>query len=403
MVFLKYPIVILSNNLREMGNMQINKNIKLRFSLFLIILGIGIVSACSKSNEVSDAFENFDRKSMLTNLGTKVIVPLFEQFYQKTSTLEQTLTAYTADPQSEEKLKAAQQAWIAAAIAWKEASVFKQGPIEDKFLLSNVDFSTNGVYLNISLLEKTIIEATSIDNAFIESKGATVKGIHAVEYLIFDKSQNNSNIISLLTGANSTKRRSYLLALSTNLKNQGKVIIDEWNSSYLSTFQNADGRDINSSLGKLSNKLIEQIYTIRDERIGLPLGKRNNGTVQPELVESYLSGVSVTLAINELKGIEDAFLGRTPAGVNGVGIDDLLDKLGAKSGEELLSSKIKNQFTSVYAKLNAIQNPLSLAVINSKTDVQTAYDEIKKLQVLMEVDMINNLGVLLTFSDNDGD
>lgn len=386
-----------------MGNIQINKNIKLRFSLFLIILGIGIVSACSKSNEVSDAFENFDRKSMLTNLGTKVIVPLFEQFYQKSSTLEQALTAYTAEPQSEEKLKAAQQAWIAAAIAWKEVSVFKQGPIEDKFLLSNVDFSTNGVYLNVTLLEKTIIEATSIDNAFIESKGATVKGIHAIEYLIFDKSQNNSNIISLLTGANATKRRSYLLALSTNLKNQGKMIIDEWNSSYLSTFQNADGRDINSSLGKLSNKLIEQIYTIRDERIGLPLGKRNNGTVQPELVESYLSGVSVTFVINELKGIEDAFLGRTPAGVNGVGIDDLLDKLGAKSGEELLSSKIKNQFTAVYAKLNAIQNPLSLAVVNSKADVQTAYDEIKKLQVLMEVDMINNLGVLLTFSDNDGD
>lgn len=361
-----------------------------------------IVWACSKSEE-PNAFDSFDRKSMLTNLGNNVIISSFDAFYQKTDALEAAITAYASDIKNEQKLIAAQQAWLAMAIVWKQASVFKQGPVEDKFLQSNIDFSTKGVYLNPTLLEKAITDGTTIDNAYIESKGSTVKGIHAIEYLLFDKSQTNATIIARYADAGGANRLAYVKALATNLKNQAKTILDDWKGSYVTTFINADGRDINSSLGILSNKLIDLIYTIRDERIGAPKGNRNTGTPQPDLAESALSNSSVVLAVNELKGLENAFLGRTPAGVDGIGLDDLLDKLGAKSGSDRLSTKIKNQFSTVYAKLNAIPTPLQTAVINNKTEVQAAYDEIKKLQVIMEVDMINNLGVLLTFSDNDGD
>ena len=361
-----------------------------------------LVWACSKTEEAA-GFDTFDRKGMLTNLGNNVIIPSFEAFYQKSIALETAITVYTADLKNEQKLITVQKAWLDMAIGWKQASVFKQGPIEDKFLLSTIDFSTKGVYLNPTLLETTISAGTTIDNAYIESKGATVKGIHAVEYLIFDKAQSNSTVISAYTGANGTKRAAYLGALATNLKNQAKIIVDDWKGNYVTTFINADGRDINSSLGVLSNKLIDLIYTVRDERIGAPKGNRNNGIPQPDLAESTVSSNSITLAINELKGLENAFLGRTPVDMDGIGLDDLLDKLGAKSGDLLLSTKIKNQFATVYAKLNAIPAPLQTAVVNNKTEVQAAYDEIKRLQVMLEVDMINNLGVLLTFSDNDGD
>lgn len=369
---------------------------------YILVCLILVVWACSKSEEPS-AFDTFDRKSMLTNLGNNVIIPSFDAFYQKSVALETAINAYTADVKSEQKLIAAQQAWLDMAEVWKQASVFKQGPIEDKFLLSNIDFSTKGVYLNTSLLEKTIADGTAIDNAYIESKGSTVKGIHAIEYLLFDKSRLNANVMGGYTGINGDKRNAYVKALATNLKNQAQLILDGWKGGYVTTFINADGRDINSSLGILSNKLIDLIYTIRDERIGAPKGNRNNGVPQPDLAESALNNSSITLAVNELKGLENAFLGRTPAGIDGVGLDDLLDKLGAKSGDDLLSAKIKNQFARVYAKLNAIPAPLQTAVVNNKTEVQAAYEEIKKLQVMMEVDMINNLGVLLTFSDNDGD
>lgn len=359
--------------------------------------------ACSKTEEITDKFESFDRKSMLTNLGNNVIIPSFEAFYQKSDALDLAITAYASDVKNEQKLIAAQQAWVEMAKTWKLASVFKQGPIEDKFLLSNIDYSSKGTYLNITLLEKTISEGVTFDNTFIEQKGATVKGIHVIEYMIFDKSKVNSNVVNMYAGVTGGKRISYLKALSINLKNQAKLVLDDWKNGYVTRFINSDGRDINSSLGVMSNKLIDLIYTVRDERIGVPIGRRNNGTPQPDFAEAILSENSIALTINELKGIENAFLGKNLSGTDGVGIDDLLDKLEAKSGEELLSKKIKNQFAAVYVKLNAISKPLPVAVVNNKAEVQAAYDEIKKLQVMMEVDMINNLGVLLTFSDNDGD
>jgi len=371
--------------------------------IFINISVITCIWACSKTVDPVDNFNSFDRKLMLTNLGNNVIIPSFEVFYQKSDALDLAVIAYTADVKNEQKLVATQQAWVEMAKAWKLASVFKQGPIEDEFLLSNIDFSSKGSYLNVTLLEKIITDGTTIDNAYIEGKGGTVKGIHAIEYMIFDKSKVNSNTIAGYTGINGVKRTDYLKALSINLKNQAKLIVDGWKNGYVLTFINADGRDINSTLGILSNKLIDLIYTVRDERIGAPKGNRNNGVPQPDLSESALSDLSITLVINELKGIERAFLGKTPTGIDGIGLDDLLDKLEAKSGDKLLSTKIKTQFATVYAKLNAIPNPLPIAVVNNKPEVQAAYEEIKRLQVMMEVDMINNLGVLLTFSDNDGD
>ncbi|MEA5461467.1 imelysin family protein [Arcicella sp. LKC2W] len=368
--------------------------------LITVLLGIW---ACAKTEEPTNTFESFDRKSMLTNLGNSVIIPSFEAFYQKSDAFVLAVNAYTADIKNEQKLVTAQVAWVEMAKAWKQASVFKQGPIEDQFLLSTIDFSANGAYLNVTLLEKTIANATTIDNAYIESKGATVKGIHTLEYLLFDKAKVNATIIATYTGSTGVKRTAYLKALSVNLKNQAKTIVDEWKNKYVTTFISADSRDINSSLGVLSNKIIDLIYTVRDERIGVPKGNRNSGTPQPDLAEAFLSGSSIALAMSELKGIENAFLGKSPAGVDGIGLDDLLDKLEAKSGDELLSKKIKNQFAVVYTKLNAIPTTLPIAVVNNKAEVQAAYDEIKRLQVMMEVDMINNLGVLLTFSDNDGD
>ncbi len=88
---------------------------------------------------------------------------------------------------------------------------------------------------------------------------------------------------------------------------------------------------------------------------------------------------------------------------DGSGIDDILDKANAMSGGVLLSKKIKDQFTVVKGKLDLITVPLSTAVTTQQAAVSALYDEVKRLQVMMEVDMINNLGVLLTFSDNDGD
>ncbi|MFC0185953.1 Predicted lipoprotein [Pseudarcicella hirudinis] len=376
-----------------------------------IFLGaVLLIVACSKSSDnvnpgggnTGNTFESFDRKGMLTNLGNNVIIPSFDNFDQKTALLQTAITTYSTDLSNEQKLILAQSAWIEAIKAWKASSVFIQGPITDKFLVNSIDYQT----VSYDNIEKAITEGTTIDNAYVESKGATVKGFQALEYLLFDQNKKNSNIIGGYTGANGAKRIAYLKALITNLKEKSALVLNAWKPSgenYVAKFISADGRDINSSLGVLVNNLIQLAYTVRDERIGAPYGHRTNNVPQPNLVDGRLSDISADLAIAELNSIESALQGKTATGAKGLGIYDLLDKLEAKSGSDLLSKVLSDQFTTVYTKIKAIPVPLRLAVVNNPAQVGAAYDEVKRLQVKLEVDMVNNLGVLLTFSDNDGD
>lgn len=365
--------------------------------LFTIVL---VVAACS-SKDSPDAGDSSDRVAMLTNVGNNVILPSFQAFSVSAKALTTAANDYAADNQNEQKLIVLQNAWINTAAAWKTASLFTQGPIEDDFLSSGIYFTST----NYAGIEKSITQTTTtIDNAYIESLGATFKGIPAIEYMLFGSA--NSAVLAGYAGSAGVNRTAYLKALCQNLENQATLVLTKWSpdgGNYVKTFIAADGRDINSSLGILSNKMIDLIYTIKDERLGAPLGKRNNGTPQPDLVDAKFSNASILLMKAELKSLENAFTGKSLSGTDGAGFDDILDAAGAKSGDMLLSVKIKNQFALVGTKLDLITNPLATAVTSQTAVVSAAYDEVKKLQVMMEVDMINNLGVLLTFSDNDGD
>jgi predicted lipoprotein len=359
------------------------------------------VMACS-SKDNPDPSDDTERVAMLTNVGTNVIIPSFEAFQAASAELSTAAIAYAGDTKNLTKFQTLKYTWFNAALAWKTASVFTQGPIENEFLSSSIYFTTT----NYTGIEKAISQpGRAIDNDYIESLGAPLKGIPAIEYLLFNDAGEGA-VIGGYTGINGAARGNYLKALAENLKKQADNIVAKWKpgqGDYLKTFVAADGRDINSSFGILSNKMIDLVYTMKDERLGAPIGKRNNGTPQPNLVDGKLSGTSLPFLKAELQSVENAFTGKSLKGIDGKGIDDILDKSGAKSGEILLSKKIKDQIATVKAKLDLINSPLSTAVTAQKDLVGTAYDEVKKLQVMMEVDMINNLGVLLTFSDNDGD
>jgi predicted lipoprotein len=368
--------------------------------IYLLSAAVVIVACSSKGNP--DPEDNASRVAMLSNVGNNIIVPSFDALLVSSKTLAQAANDYAGDTKNEAKLTALQTAWTATAASWKIASLFKQGPIEDDFLLSGIYYTST----SYSAIEKAISQSgATIDDAYIENLGATVKGLPAIEYMVFSN-DGNAALIGGYAGINGAKRIAYLKALCLNLQNQAAKVSSKWRAdgdNYLKTFTEADGRDINSSFGILANKMIDLVYTIKDERLGAPIGKRNNGTPQPGLVDASLSKKSLILLKAELKSVENAFTGKSLTGTDGAGIDDILDKAGAKSGAELLSSKIKTQFATVYSKIDLITVPLDVAVTTQQTQVNAVYDEVKKLQVLMEVDMINNLGVLLTFSDNDGD
>ena len=214
-----------------------------KITCFLFI--IALIAACS-SNDNPDPADSTDRVAMLTNVGNNVIIPSFEAFLTGSKNLSLAAAAYTADPQNEQKLIALQGAWLATATSWKMASLYTQGPIENDFLSSGIYFTST----NYAGIEKSVSQTTTpINNAYIESLGAALKGIPAIEYMVYNRS-GNAAVLAGYNGASGTGRIAYLKALCENLENQASAVLTKWKpdgENYIKTFVEADGRDINSS------------------------------------------------------------------------------------------------------------------------------------------------------------
>jgi len=352
--------------------------------------GILLVPSCKKDCKTSQCF---DRKTMLTDIGNNVILPAFEEFAAKAQALEEQSVTFANTPNINE-LITLQNRWKETAYAIKKIELFKVGPVNDNFAYANIDFwpvRTNDVnnYFN---------NATTITAADLSTKGSTVKGSPVIEYLIFAHAGGNIAVLDRFnTDADAAKRKDYLKALCTNLNGTAQMLNNAWKNNYLQTFLAADGTDINSSCNSLVNELLATEDYVKGMKVGYPAGKKD-GTLYPENVEAYQSGESIHFIENNLTIFETTFTGGT-----GQGLDDYLNFVGAESDGVLLSKKIIDQFAVCQSKCGAINLPLSDAVTQQPDKVTELYNELQKLLVYLKVDMVNNLGITITFNDNDGD
>lgn len=356
-----------------------------------ILLAAGfIVFSCGESRR---EIGNNDRKAILNSITNEVILPAFEDFADQAGSLQETVKAFAGKPDSA-SLEQARLQWKNTALSWKVAGTYSFGPIDDHFLSGAIDYP--GVhYPNI---EKSISSGAVIDDAYIVSRGSSLKGLKAIEYLLYKDADAKAVIRDF---ASSPERREYLSALAFNLASQAGKVLEAWKGTdapFAATFGNADGRDIKSSLSILVNKCVTQVNLIKDERLAVPLGMRNGGNPDPASIEGKLSGTSLALIRSEIAGVQKCFGNGKAAGLYA-----LLDQLNAMHGDKLLSQVIAGQFAEVDRAAASISLPLDTAITQETEKVRGFYDSLKKLQVLIGTDVVNQLGLILTFSDNDGD
>jgi predicted lipoprotein len=222
-----------------------------------------------------------------------------------------------------------------------------------------------------------------------------------LEYLFYGNSSDEASIVGAF--ASSIERRKYGLVILADLSGKINSVLSAWKTTYRNTFINSLGTDVGSSIGYLINQMNFELDYLKNAKIGIPLGKKTLGIVQPTQCEVYYSGKSLDYAIETLKAIENLYLGRSVSGNNGKGFDDYLDHLEVMHGSETLNSAINKQFALAYTKLGNIQGAISEQVISNPTAVDAAYVELVKLLVLLKTDLPSSLGVVITYQDGDGD
>jgi predicted lipoprotein len=90
-------------------------------------------------------------------------------------------------------------------------------------------------------------------------------------------------------------------------------------------------------------------------------------------------------------------------GGTGVGFDDYPQLKEASFQGVPLNEEISSQYDKCIALATAINTDFRTALVNDKPKMEALFLELKKLTVLIKVDLASAVGVTISYTDNDGD
>lgn len=363
------------------------------------VLVMATIAACDSAG-TSDSLDesDFDRAALLENYGNAIILPAYETLEADVNSLSTSAQAFVDAP-SETTLAAVRADLKAARMGWQGASLFQFGPAESLTLRSA---------LNTYPTDEQKIDDNIASGAYtlgsIDDRAAG--GFPALGYLLYDAGATDAEIVEAFAGgANADGRSTYLLDNVAFIQQNVEQVVTEWSpdgGNYLGMFTSEAnaGTDVGSSLGMLINAYVKHYErSLRDGKIGIPAGVRSAGVPRPSSTEAAHGGYSLDLALANLRATKRLYLGETPDGQDGPGLDDNLEALGAGD----LDTEIVTAVDETISALETLSDPLSNQIESNNDPVLTAFQEMQDLVVLMKADMTSVLGITITFQDNDGD
>lgn len=370
--------------------MQYNQGNMMRYTL-ISLLCAALLGGVWLTTTPAQA-QGFDRSAMLEGLVTETILPLHETLAAEAGELEAAGIAFQSTPNAD-NLAAFRAQYRDTALAFEQVQVYGFRRVMP--LTTQIDSPPPNIPFVQGYID--LEEPGTIDAAFVENLGSSSKGLPTLEYLIFGE--------DALTSLTETQnRRDYAAAIASDIRRVADQLVVEWTpaeSGYGNRFVSADGEpaSVRSSISMLSNEMIAELEDVGQFWLGGALGYRDGGDPRPDLVEAPYSDLSTEKLIANLEGVQFALNGRGDS----PSLADYLDFLDAEMNGEPMSDVINAQIEATIDALQAIDGPLEIAVVEDTATVEAAYTEAVTLLRLVKTDMASQLGITVTFTDNDGD
>lgn len=370
----------------------------IRLSIFAIsLVVITIVLAFNTTRQTVLADDPFDRRALLTSMVENVIIPAQQAFIDVSAQLEADVATFADDP-TIDNLMLVQASWRETSNAWEEIELYAFD-----LRLSATHNQVDKPPLNVEFVEDILNGDEEITGDYVEGIGSTSRGLPVIEYLIFDPTLSAEEIVATFDDA---RRLIFLVALSQNIHDKAEEIRLYWSEdgrNYAQTFieQDQEGGVIRGTINMIANKMFLYIEEDLDMWIGEPSGIALGTDPQPDLVESLLSGQSLQHILHHLIGMKNLFNGGEADDM--LGFDDYLNFLDAEFEDRPLSEVINERFDVAIASIEAVEQPLQVAVVENPEQVAEIYENIRQLMIPMRVDMGSQFNIVMTLSDRDGD
>jgi predicted lipoprotein len=340
--------------------------------------GSGLCASCSKPAT---------RAAVLRELATGVGRGDTEAIAKKTAELTRAIADLSASP-SDASLEAARTAWRGCLLAWKRAFAFRNGPIVDSNALLRATFWPP----RLKEIDALLADASRpVDEKAIEELGVDVKGLYAVEYLLFGSGAPGEDLAGRFQGVDATRRKKLLAAFAANV------------AFYASTAASAmkDGKDFaerlaseaTQSVNKIVNQMILTVEQVATERYAHVLGLAASQSLRASEVEGWPSRTSHRVAAVLLEGTEAIYAGTSELGLSAL----------VRPVAPVVDGRVRAAFSEAREKARALDAPLEQIARDRPRALQAAAKAAKALEIVLKTELPNALGVSITFTGGDGD
>ena len=336
-----------------------------KFSLYFGIaaLSLGLLSACDDDDNGGEILESGygDVSNIINTYVDAVVLPTYKNMKDEAWNLYEAVEALNEeDGWNDANITAACAAWRATRVPWEQSESFLFGPAE----LQNLD-----PLIDSWPLDKNGIDAVLNGGNFdSEALGATVRGFHTVEYLLFEDGQPRTTLLGkdhleYLTVVTAVLRDDCIKLWSSwagedALEGRDAEAMEEAEYSpqnYAFQFKNAGKAgstymSLDEAIDDIINGCMDIASEVGAQKIGGPNGLAIAGNIAQAVleVESWYSWNSITDYANNIESIQNAYFG-------GRGL--------TTSGTNSLSAFVRSQDAAMDAAITAA--------------IKTAYDAIK--------------------------
>jgi len=366
------------------------------------------------------------RREITANLAQTVILPTLREFATAATALEEATATLESDPSTANR-EAAQAAWRDAMAVWQQAEMMQIGPAgmggTECPVVGGTDLRDEIYSWDLTSecrIDQETVDETYADVDALAGELVNVRGLDAIEYLLFvEDGSNDCSSLSPINAEGSwaalgdaevtARRAAYAHAAATLVARQATALRDQWepDDGGFATDLATAGQDgsaysrAQAAFNDLGGAMLYLDVATRDMKLAEPAGIA--GCMEDTCFDSLEhphARVSLASILANVRGFQRLFLGEQP-GTEGQGWDDLLIEVGAED----LATDLTEAIAAAVSALEALgTDSLEEAVTSDASAVMAAYEAVGMAQRLFKTDVFTVLDIEPTtcrIGDND--
>ncbi|HEX2616147.1 MAG TPA: imelysin family protein, partial [Flavobacteriales bacterium] len=311
--------------------------------LSLLLLAGLTLAACKKesADEPNPGTSTpFSNGAVLSDMASRVAQANYNDLAQRTTAMRDHVAAFIASG-SDADLNACKQDWRDARQAWERSEGMLFGPVSTE----NIDPRIDTWPVNFVDLDAQLSSGNAFTQEYITSLEDALKGFHPIEYMLFGHD-------GVKTAAQFTAReREYLTALVNDVALLTAQLAGSWDPSVNGNYSNAlinagNGSAVYPTQRAAFEELVNAMAGICDE---VANGKMTEPLLaqDPSLEESPFAQNSLIDFTNNIKGVENVYLGRYTT--DGTGMENFVREHNLQ-----LDNSIKQHIAAAISALDNI-------------------------------------------------